>query len=429
MKVNSTLLSLADAEALVKGNEAFYKSSTVIEGHVLDIFNYRLAKESDFFKPLPDSNMDAFEMRGLMFVTSPGGSIKRYLRLPKFFNLNQCESTQYDKVKDKKIVSVTKKMDGSMLSFIKINDKVFACTKMGPSTDVALAAQKLYEKQSDDFKEYISDAIDMGQSVIFEFLDRDMPIVILHKESKFIPLWIRDIDGSITCANDVPGCPRDLEVSTEIPMVTNGEYLVVDDVLAKVKEMDAAEIQEEGFVVMFEDGHTIKVKTEWYMTWHNFKTEGIFSVDLAIAKIINEKSDDWLACLELDDPRRATINDMTDKLRFISLQFETLYLSIKEFIRDSNYSELTNEEARKKLRERKGLITSDIGVKIGPKNEILKSMITPCFTFAVKTLLGRQSYHGVMLEQYNKFVDTLILKNTYRLQKARKFLEEVESIR
>ena len=81
-------------------NTTFYEQKFVIDGYDVSVFNYRYATYEDFLK------FDAFELRGLTFVFNHDGTLfRQYPLLEKFFNLNENESTIYEKVKDTKIKS------------------------------------------------------------------------------------------------------------------------------------------------------------------------------------------------------------------------------------------------------------------------------------------------------------------------------------
>ena len=83
-------------------NFQFYEKEQGVDGYSIRTFNYRLVGYNDFKHPLgEDSEVSAFELRGLSYVFNEDGSLfKRYLLMNKFFNLNQVETTLYDNMKD-----------------------------------------------------------------------------------------------------------------------------------------------------------------------------------------------------------------------------------------------------------------------------------------------------------------------------------------
>ena len=127
------LLSYKEALKLVKsyGDFNFSKSEYMLEGYKVVTFSYFLCDFNHFECPINDDpTIHGYDMRGMTFVFNKNGTLyKRFLMLPKFFNLNQVPSTQYDKVKNKKIVSVTIKEDGSLIGVMNLpNGKLFAKT-------------------------------------------------------------------------------------------------------------------------------------------------------------------------------------------------------------------------------------------------------------------------------------------------------------
>ena len=110
---------------------AFSAKEHDVDGNRVVTFNYGLFTSwSTFHDPIPENpELSSYELRGIAFLEKEDGSWERFLVLPKFFNLNQYEPVQYGKVKHLKVVQVQEKKDGSMLSFIRIGDKLYPRTK------------------------------------------------------------------------------------------------------------------------------------------------------------------------------------------------------------------------------------------------------------------------------------------------------------
>lgn len=99
----------------------------------------------------------------------------------------------YEDVKDKKILSVVDKCDGSIISFIKFsNNKVRAKSKMSFISDQAVIAQKVYENNK-NLQKFIQETIDLGKTPIFELVGYSNYIVLNYTvESELILLQVRD---------------------------------------------------------------------------------------------------------------------------------------------------------------------------------------------------------------------------------------------
>ena len=112
------LITYEDAIEIAKryNNNNFWEIQFLKNGYKLSSFNYFICGWDDFAKPLPlKPDINAFDMRGVTFVFNKDGSVwKRFLMLPKFFNINQVESTQYGNIKNKKIKNISIKEDGSL---------------------------------------------------------------------------------------------------------------------------------------------------------------------------------------------------------------------------------------------------------------------------------------------------------------------------
>lgn len=57
-----------DCDLIVQSCEAFKKKVDVIKGIEIIQYSYLLASLTDFTNPIPDSPIDAFELRGITFV-------------------------------------------------------------------------------------------------------------------------------------------------------------------------------------------------------------------------------------------------------------------------------------------------------------------------------------------------------------------------
>ena len=87
-----------------------------INGYDVEIYCYGIGCTYKEFK-----DNDAHELRGLTFVNN-NGVWERHIALNKFFNVNENEDWSFDKLKDKKIVNVQEKSDGSMITFVGFPD-------------------------------------------------------------------------------------------------------------------------------------------------------------------------------------------------------------------------------------------------------------------------------------------------------------------
>ena len=194
-----------EANAIIDRNDAFYKSSYVIDGCEIEVFNYRLASAADFV------NEAAEELRGLTFVKQNDGSWKRFIMLHKFFNVNQCYGYMLEDLADRKVVHMQHKFDGSMIRFIWAGrHNIVAKTKMGFDNEQAIAANRLLHSDENLYT-FVRDSLNKRQAAIFEYVAPTNRIVIPYKEEMLILLQVRDEKtGEYTNIDNVidPGVER-----------------------------------------------------------------------------------------------------------------------------------------------------------------------------------------------------------------------------
>lgn len=269
----------------------FYETKLVIDGFSLSVFNYRLAKYSDFITPIPSKpKISGIELRGLTFVFNKDRSLfKRYVLLEKFFNLNQVPESLYSVVKNYKIKFISNKEDGSIASFIKLpNGKVVGRSKMGFDNDQANGINRIYRTNT-DVKKFVDWALDNDIAPIFEFVAPNNRIVLRYPGEELILLRLRDLDG------------KHIDIRDHLDKVGNIRIAPFEDDikdLDQLIELTATQVDKEGSIVTCEDenGHDFffKLKTPWYCERHGLLTEDIYREHVIINYILDDKIDDIL---------------------------------------------------------------------------------------------------------------------------------------
>lgn len=329
-----------EARAIVEKSEAFYVSEREVQGFKVEMYDYRLASYTDF-----ESN-NAYELRGLTFVLNPEtGEWERHLALNKFFNVNQTGgldvievktnggkvlykgykgtdehfnstkvaipqketvigktiSWMYEDVKHKRIVNVSDKRDGSMITFVKLpNGNVVAKTKMSFVSEQAEMAQKFYD-ENENYRKMIDIHLSMGLTDVFEITSPHNQIVLNYNDTELTLLQVRDHLGEYKNA-------KYMAIGYGVPYADGmPESFYNLDVLLKLKETEEGI---EGYVVTFEDGQMAKIKTEWYMQLHGLVTEGTRE-NLLIKTILDDNIDDVLSQLTETSEKRTFIENTT----------------------------------------------------------------------------------------------------------------------
>jgi len=324
-------LTYKDALEMVKvhKNFNFSKIESIIDGYKVVSFKYFLCEYNHFENPIPSKpEVKGFDMRGVTFVFNKDGSLyKKFLMLPKFFNLDQVESTLYHNVRDKKIKSVTEKEDGSLVAFMALpDDKVFAKTIGSFDNEQTNAAMKIFNedtKVSITVKAFLY----IGHTPLFEYVSWDNRIVLKYSKPELRLIGYRNnITGEF-----VPGYRENAMGCITPKLLTNTS---LDELIEKSK----IEKDKEGWVVEFEDGQMIKIKLLWYWNLHGLRTVNVFREDFIIKNYLEEKLDDIVSQLDyvededafkfIDNVKLAVnngIKDLDENVNLMVERYDTVY--------------------------------------------------------------------------------------------------------
>jgi T4 RnlA family RNA ligase len=292
MKKIYNIPSYSDALELSSRTDVFYESKSVVDGYSISTFNYRLAQFSDFENPIKDSELKGYEMRGITYVFNTDGSLfNRHILLDKFFNLNQVESSGYSVVKDFKIKSIYNKEDGSIASFVRLpNGKVLGKSKMSFESDQAIGITRVYNT-NEEVKNFVDWTLDNGIDAVFEYVSPMNRIVLRYLKEELILLRLRDNKtGEYLDLNDYLDKIGSIRIAPS-------ETGTLDELIERSK----VEIDREGWVVLFDNGVMIKLKTEWYFLLHNLLTEDVTKENVLIGYILKDEIDDVIAQIPEDE--------------------------------------------------------------------------------------------------------------------------------
>ena len=67
-----------------------------------------------------------------------------------------------------------------------------------------------------------------------------------------------------------------------------------DHTLDSLIELSKKEVDKEGWIVQFENGHLVKIKTDWYCERHGLLTNDLYRENIIIGYILDDKIDDIL---------------------------------------------------------------------------------------------------------------------------------------
>ena len=358
------------------GDMKFYKKELFYDKYKIVIFNYRFVDLNDFI------NNDALEYRGLTFVFNEDGTLyNRFLKLRKFFNLNENDSTHHINLLNKKIKSIHNKEDGSLITFIKLpNETVLATTKMTFENDQSKVAQLRYENNVENIKPLIDYCLNNEIIPIFELTGPLNRLVLKYNETKLILLRLRcNKTGELLDFNVLPD-----NLINNISIATNENYNSLEEMVSLSETIE----DKEGWVIVLENGLMLKIKTRWYYNLHRLLSDDIHRENTIIEIILDEKLDDIYSKLDEKD------SEIKENI---------------ELIKNKVYSFI--EEKKKivdnKINEFKNIYNSD------KKSFVLNNINDEDFHLFIKVINGTDYY---------KVIETFIRKSTYRLEDARKFL-------
>ena len=326
-------------EMCAKEDAAFYESKFVIDGYNISIFNYRLAQYKDFVTPIENRpDVKAYEMRGLTFVFNEDGSLfRRFLLLEKFFNLNQVPESMYSIVKNYKIKFINNKEDGSIASFIKLpNGKVLGKSKMGFDNEQANGINRIYRTRT-DVKKFVDWCLQNEITSIFEYVSPANRIVLRYLEEDLILLRMRD---------NTTG--KHLDIKNYLDKIGTIRIAPFEDDnkdLDSLIEVIAKEVDKEGVIVQSEDKYGkdffFKLKTPWYMSLHGLLTEDIYREHIIIGYILEEKIDDVLGQIPVEQ------HEARERIeKIIKIVKEQIDIKVKDI--EKSYQKFLDMESNRK---------------------------------------------------------------------------------
>jgi RNA ligase len=260
------------------------------------------------------------ECRGIIFDTE-GKLIRRPYH--KFFNLGEKEETFIQNVDFSRPHLIYEKIDGSMIAPFFLQGYVRWGTKMG-ITDVAMQAEE-FVAQHKKYQDFAQLMLENGYTPIFEWCSPKQKIVLDYKEESLPLTAIRKMNGGEYMSYE------EMEVLTtsyNIPLV---EVIPYSTTTPELIDDIAKREDQEGIVICFDNGHRLKVKTEWYCRIHKCK-EKITRENDVIDLWLNNGLDDVLAFLPEEDKNR--INTFIERIRGAVLGRAMIDSALRIAIRD-----------------------------------------------------------------------------------------------
>ena len=361
---------LKKAMEIVKNNEVFYYKDEIINKNKFRIFNYRLASVKDFENPL------ACELRGLTINLDTN---ETFYSIHKFFNDKENKFTIDDEDWKNIKLESREKLDGSLIIPVIINNKIYFKTKGTFNSEQAKMAQNLL---NENLKRFILDCYNKGLQPLFELISPFNQIVIQYSKTELKLTQIRTKDKYLQY-NEFEKLAKQYNIS-----YCEVEYLTLDELRKRQENIKGIE----GWVVYnsnskIKQDKFRKFKTKYYFNLHGILSYEKLAENKLIENILNETIDDIISQLDEISEKRKYIENIIYKV--------------------SHYFDKTLKELNELFEIKNKMIKKDF---------VLKYKKYPYFGVIMRSKITND---------LEKNLKKLILKKTYKLQKAQKFLNEI----
>lgn len=236
------------------------------------------------------------ECRGIIFDSVTGEILRRPFH--KFFNVNERDETQADRVDLSQPHVILDKLDGSMIAPFIVNGQMIWGTKMG-ATDVAKPVEE-FVANNPKYEQFARGLILHGMTPIFEWCSRKQRIVLDYQEDQLILTAIRQMRGGKYYTHEALTAQAEIYDIPVVRAFAHGKFGMSDFIKYVATLQDT-----EGFVVRFEDGHMTKLKCDWYVAIHKAKEKILHDRNI-VEIILDEKLDDVKSHLPAEDRDRLT---------------------------------------------------------------------------------------------------------------------------
>jgi RNA ligase len=316
--VTPVIKTIDDVLPHIEGDNGIY----VTRFDDYNVIDYGYVAEDTFDRPM------RLECRGLKFAKD-GKLLARPFH--KFFNIG--ERQRPEDIDWSKSHVVLDKLDGSMVHSCLLNGELVFMTRMGATAQAQLATSHM----DDNVLRFSREMISSGMTAMFEFTSPDNRVVIAYEKPAITLLAIREMESGryLTHAELT-------EVASQY-----GVQLVGVVSAGSMKEFvnQARELEDiEGYVIAFDDGHRLKLKTGYYALRHK-ALSGIAFEKNVLAWVAEGAIDDVVPLLAPDVAARvqayqATIGDGLNRN----------YRTVADFV--DNHSALERREFAMAVKEK-----------------------------------------------------------------------------
>ena len=231
----------------------------IVHGEVFTIACYMIASPELWKLPM------APECRGIVW-NSQGECVS--LPFHKFFNVGETQDTQEHVLPWDWNYNCAEKRDGSLITPVLvstgIDKKVYFKSKKSFYSEVAIAAQNNAPVEVVQLCTFL---LEKNLTPIFEYTSPNNEIVINYGTSpQFVLLAIRDnFNGKYSSPTSV----ENIAEKYGVQVIQNFGKIQKSELLEKMRNLENFE----GYVIEFDNGVRVKMKTDWYLRLHKCRTE------------------------------------------------------------------------------------------------------------------------------------------------------------
>lgn len=224
----------------------------------------------------------------------------------KFFNLNEVEENQLERIAEKfrsaQTVEVANKLDGSMQNARWYNGQLFVAGSMALDARDSWRLAEGYAMLTESYVRMIQSRPDL--TFIFEYISKkDAHVVVYEEKNEGMHLIGA---RSVETGEHLPYYKLiELADHCEIKVV-DLEQKTLEQLLVEMKQVRSNE--KEGWVINV-DGHYVKVKCDDYVNMHRL-LDRVSSVNVIIEAIANETFDDLVS--KIPDSYKERVNNVAN---------------------------------------------------------------------------------------------------------------------
>ena len=215
------------------------------------------------------------------------------------------DKTQYDLSTQQNVLDFTnaiayEKEDGSQITTLVLNDKVYLKTKKSFYSEVAINANENIKPNEIELVKHLDE---FGYTTIFEYYDPEWQIVVNYGDTpKFTLLCARHKETGEYLTREIL---ESVAIIFDVTIVK--EYkLTLKEMLSEVDTVTGRE----GYVILLKNGTKVKLKFSWYRTQHRVRT---MMRERDVAEMVADETIDDIKSVVIDSGQDISLIEAIEK--------------------------------------------------------------------------------------------------------------------